>query len=990
MNLCHSTSSGSVVSDSIELRTTGLRCRTRDLRSTPVARSGDRPNQSVATYAGVLLRITVLMAFVVTGVVPIVAGDEPAAMKVLGARYEKEIRPLLKRFCLECHSSNQKERQPDLERFEVFDDVRRDPSAWQKVSLMLGSGEMPPKDSDQLNTRQRKQLRSWVQSYLDTEACVRSGDPGRVVLRRLNNAEFTYTIRDLTGVELDPTRHFPVDGAAGEGFTNAANALGISPVLMQKYLDAAQEIASHAVLLHDGFRFSMHMTRRDWVREILAGIRAVYARYTSGNSDVSILDQWKTDEGTHASANDGRVDLEPYLLALIQHREDLVDGIDFDKLSSVAKQNKLSLKYMQLLARMIVAREPDSLLLESIRHRWRTASPGEVPGLANQIRTWQDKLWKVNPVGLTGLVQPWREPVSPEEGFEELKRTAGDRAGSDRAAALIKNSFDDFRRVFPASMCFARIIPVDDHVTLLLFHREDEPLGRLMLEEAEQARLDRLWDELLYVSREPVELEGVLQGILTLDNNDITQKAKPFRATIAKRAAEFRGQLVETEPVHLDALLEFISRAYRRLLTKDESQELRMLYQALRNQPMPHEEAFRLTLAKALASAAFLYRIEERRGLAGDSVDSAEPGRPPAHPVSDLELASRLSYFLWSSLPDEELRAAADAGCLTDESGSQIISHTRRMLQDSRMRRLAIEFACQWLYIRDFDQFEKSETFFPDFAALRGSMYEESIRFFTDLFQGDRSILSILHADHTFLNEQLAAHYGISGIVGEQWQRVGGIRSYSRGGILAQSAVLARHSGASRTNPILRGAFVAETLLGERLPRPPADVPQLPDTTAAGLSERELIEQHSTAAECAGCHKRIDPYGFALEAFDATGRLRKSDPGGRSLETRTTLIDGTNIDGLGGLRDYLLIQRRDDYVRQFCRKLLGFALGRAVQLSDQPLLDEMMVRLCRQNFRFSVAVETIVLSNQFRMIRAKQPSLDNTTFSQIRARSRSD
>ena len=922
---------------------------------------------------GNMLFVSVLIALTATAVPAIAAGNEPESIKSLGARYAQEVRPLLKRFCLKCHSSQYNEGEPDLERFEVFDDVRRDPSAWEKINVMLGSGEMPPKDSEQLDTGQRKQLLAWVQSYLDVEARARSGDPGRVVLRRLNNAEFTYTIRDLTGVELDPTRDFPVDGAAGEGFTNAANALGMSPGLMQKYLDATRAIASHAVLVPDGFRFSMHTTRRDWAREILAGIRTVYARYTSGNSDVSILDKWEMDEGTHASANDGRVDLEPYLLALVQHREDLVDGIDRDELVSVAKQDGLSPKYLRLLARMLVAHKPDSLLLESIRQRWRTASPDDAPALAEEIRAWQDALWKVNPVGISGLIRPWREPVSPDEGFEEFRLKAVELACSNRSEALLNSSFDDFRRVFPASMCFARIIPVDDHATLLLYHREDEPLCRLMLENTERVQLDRLWDELLYVSREPIELEGVLQGILALDNDQLTKKAKPFRTTIAKRAAAFRRQLVETEPVHLVALLELLSRAYRRPLTEGESQGLRALYQSLRDQSVPHEDAFRLTLARALASAAFLFRIEERREIAGSAADRLELGRrPPAHPVSDLELASRLSYFFWSSLPDEKLRAAADAGRLTDEEDSQLILHTRRMLQDSRVRRLAIEFACQWLHIRDFDQFEKSETYFPDFAALRCSMYEESIRFFTDLFQCDRSILSILQADYTFLNERLAAHYAIPGVTGQQWQRIGGIGSYSRGGILAQSAVLARHSGASRTNPILRGAFVAETLLGERLPRPPADVPQLPDTTAAGLSERELIEQHSRAAECAGCHKRIDPYGFALEDFDATGRLRKADAGGRSLETRTTLIDGTRIEGLDGLRDYLLTQRRDDFVRQFCRKLLGYALGRAVQLSDQPLLNEMMARLARQDFRISVAVETIVLSDQFRMIRAKE------------------
>ena len=936
---------------------------------------GQRADWSQREHAGhprSLDCMLALAAVVVIAIPPIVPAAEPTSMTAFDTQYVAEIRPLLQRFCFKCHASDPGEGDLDLQSLERFEDVRRDPSIWEDVDVMLENGEMPPEDSEQLDPKQRKRLRGWTQNYLSAEAHERSGDPGRVGLRQLNNAEFTYTIRDLTGLELYPARDFPADGAAGEGFTNAAQAAGMSPGLMEKYLDATREIAAHVVLVPDGFRFSKHTSRRDWIQEIVQEIRTLYARYTSGNSDVSILDKWKTDEGTHASANDGRVELEPYLFALVQHRDELLEGIDPGALSKLAMQSGLSPKYLWILARTLTAHEPDSLLLESIRRRWQTTSPGDVSDLAKQIRIWQDKLWKVNPVGLTGLVRPWREPISPEDGFEELRRTAADRAGGNGAEPVINRSFDDFRRVFPASMCFARIVPVDDHVTLLLYHREDEPLSRLMLDDTEQGQLDRLWDELLYVSHEPTELEGVLHGLLELDNDGLTQKVKPFRAMIKRRATEFRRQLVETEPRHLDALLKFLSRAYRRPLMDQELQVLRTLYGSLRRQSVPHEAAFRLTLARALTSASFLYRMETRRKLSGSAADHPEYGRPASHPVSDHELATRLSYFLWSSLPDEPLRADAETGRLTELADPQLIPHTRRMLQDSRVRRLAVEFACQWLHIRDFDQFEKSETHFPEFTDLRGSMYEESVRFFIDLFQCDRSILSLLQSDATFLNEQLAAYYSIPGVTGNQWQRVGGILEHGRGGILAQSAVLARHSGASRTNPILRGTFVAETLLGERLPRPPTDVPQLPESVAAGLSERDLIEQHSQDVACAGCHRRIDPYGFALESFDATGRLRSRDAGGLLPETQTTLADGTTLEGFDGLRRYLLTHRRDDFVRQFCRKLLGFALGRAVQLSDQPLLDKMMAQLSGRDFRSSVAVETIVMSDQFQMVRSRE------------------
>jgi hypothetical protein len=392
-------------------------------------------------------------------------------------------------------------------------------------------------------------------------------------------------------------------------------------------------------------------------------------------------------------------------------------------------------------------------------------------------------------------------------------------------------------------------------------------------------------------------------------------------------------------------------------LTGDENRQLRSLYQSLRTQELPHDDAIRLTLARVLVAPAFLYRAEH-----------SQPGTKPTS-VSPTELAGRLSFFLWSSVPDAELTAAAASGKL--ETDAEIIAQVRRMLKDSRTRRLGEEFATQWLHIYDFASHdEKSTEAFPTFAAVRGPMYEESIQSFTDLVQHDGSILELVDSDTTFLNEQLAKHYGIPGVSGAEWRLVAGVKEHGRGGILALGATLAKQSGASRTSPILRGNWVSEVLLGEKLPKPPKGVPVLPETVPAGLTERQLIEKHSSDPACAKCHARIDPFGFALEAYDAIGRLRL---GGDStkLDVKTKTPDGVELDGLPGLRNYLLTKRRDDFVRQFCKKLLGYALGRGVQLSDEPLLDAMQTRLAADNYRIGTAIEMIVTSPQFRMIRGQ-------------------
>ncbi|NBQ57171.1 MAG: DUF1592 domain-containing protein [Opitutaceae bacterium] len=521
--------------------------------------------------------------------------------------------------------------------------------------------------------------------------------------------------------------------------------------------------------------------------------------------------------------------------------------------------------------------------------------------------------------------------------------------------------FNAFRDFFPAALCYQKIVPIDEVVTLTLFHREDEPLKRLMLDQAQSSNLDRLWTDLHYVSQDALLLVDVFEQLWQYATQDADPKAfEPMRKPINERAAAFRRMLSDTEPRHVEALVAWAERAYRRPLTSSEAEALRELYRTLRAKDLPHAEAVRLVLARVLVSPHFLYRGET-------------PGPALAQvPLSDRELATRLSYFMTSSLPDDVLLGAAAAGRLHEPA--VIATQARRLLKDERVRRMAIEFACQWLHIRDFDTLdEKSDRHFPSFVGLRGAMYEESIRFFTDLFQGDRSVLSILDADHTFLNEALAQHYGIPDVKGEAWRRVEGVKAFSRGGILGQATTLAKMSGASRTSPILRGNWIAEFILGEKLPRPPKDVPQLPqDEATESLTVRELTEKHTSDPRCASCHAKIDAFGFSLEHFDSIGRWRERDLGGRPIDAKAKVADGTQIEGLAGLRDYLVTKRRDAFLAQFNRKLLGYALGRSVMLSDEPLLEEMRAQLQANDYRVSVAIEAIVRSRQFREIRGRE------------------
>src|SRR5262245_30624632 len=341
----------------------------------------------------------------------------------LPKEFVQDIRPLLKEYCLGCHSTEKHKGDLDLERFTSFDQVQKHPKVWQAMAEQLANNEMPPKDKPQPAKAQREQLLSWANAVLNDIALARAGDPGPVVLRRLSNAEYAYTIRDLTGVEsLDPAHEFPVDGAAGEGFMNTGNALVMSPSLFTKYLDAGKEIASHAVLLPDGIRFSPKTTRRDWTEEILAQIRAFYREFTDprGGDKVNLQGiVFETNEG-------GRLPLEKYLAATLELRrlkaEPHAQAHD-TLISDAARKHGLSPKYLATLWNFLNANDA-SLLLDPIRAHWRHAQSSDTAALAAEIGQWQKALWKFGSVGHIGKLggpKAWMEPVNPLSARQEVR-----------------------------------------------------------------------------------------------------------------------------------------------------------------------------------------------------------------------------------------------------------------------------------------------------------------------------------------------------------------------------------------------------------------------------------------------------------------------------------------------------------------------------------------------------------------------------------------
>jgi hypothetical protein len=624
-------------------------------------------------------------------------------------------------------------------------------------------------------------------------------------------------------------------------------------------------------------------------------------------------------------------------------------------------------------------------------------------------RALEPRVGKVQVKGISAGSQPfvlWRN--------RQLAAQRMQYPGDQKARDL-----EEFCRVFPDEFFVSDRAPYFDakgrrsgRLLTAGFHlmqgyfRDDAPLAALVLDEAGRRELDALWQELDFVTlapmrqykdfifferAEPPRFAGEAEfDFARSEDKDATSEAKmtqlatAYLAKARKIGANAEAiNAIETyftgisaqirrveqtrqaaEPSHLKALATFAERAYRRPLSPVEQDELLTFYHKLRSQDgLGHEDAIRDSVVGVLLSPHFCYRF-----------DQATPGAA-VRPLPEYALASRLSYFLWSSLPDPELLAHAAAGDLHQEE--VLVAEVRRMLRDDRVRGLATEFAGNWLAFRRFEEHNSvdRERFASFTNELRQAMYEEPIRFFVDLVRRGGSVLELLDADHTFVNPILARHYGmpVSGANPDEWVRVEDAHRYGRGGLLPMSVFLTANSPGLRTSPVKRGYWVVRRMLGEHIPAPPPEVPELPrdEATPGALTLPQILARHRDHKSCAGCHQRFDSIGLVFEGYGPIGERRDLDLGGRPVATKATFPDGSEGEGLGGLRRYLDQQRQDDYLENLCHKLLAYALGRSLLISDDATIKTMHQRLAADGYRFDSLVASIVISPQFLNKRGK-------------------
>ena len=744
--------------------------------------------------------------------------DTGAASKssVKPLSYEKQVLPLLQKYCYSCHGDGKKKGDLALDAYKDAASAVSDPKAWEKVMQNLGSHVMPPENKPQPNPTERDLIVRWVETHVFHCDCDHP-DPGRVTLRRLNRAEYNNTIRDLVGVDFQPADDFPADDS-GYGFDNIGDVLSVPPVLIEKYLTAAEKILDAAILTAE---------------EQKPQTRRVDAAGLDGSASSE-----EVDVGARRLGREGDI--------FVRHKFPR-DGEYVLRASAYGEQ---------------AGSEPPKMTLRLGKEDLKTF---EVPVTVGNSKVYEVRV-KVN-------------------------------AGTNRFAAAYINNFVD----------------------------RPKKLDRNLIIE---------W----------LEISGPID-------------AAPMPLPESHKRIFFRGPAPPGQSDYAREIIRrFATRAFRRPATIPEINRLARFVELAEKQGDSFERGVQLALQAVLVSSHFLFRGELQ----------PDPDNPKSvHPINDYALASRLSYFLWSTMPDEELFALAAKGALRRNLDAQVA----RMLKHPKSRALVDNFAGQWLQLRNLKIVTPDAKTFPDFdEPLRLSMLRETELFLEHMIREDRSVLDLLDANYTFVDERLARHYGIAGVKGGEFRRVS-LRGTPRSGVLTHGSVLTLTSNPTRTSPVKRGKYILENILGTPPPPPPPDVPELKETILEGTL-RQRMEQHRENPTCASCHSRMDPIGFGFENFDGVGAFRQKE-GDFPIDASGALVSGESFNGASELSRMLHKKKREEFVRCLSEKMLTYALGRGLEFYDKCALDQITKGLAKKNYKFSALVTGIVKSVPFQQRRGE-------------------
>jgi mono/diheme cytochrome c family protein len=789
---------------------------------------------------------------------PAAAAAQPAAAVDQTAKHQA----FLKQYCISCHNSRTASPANDPVNLETASLTNLLPQAatWERVLRKLSVRAMPPQGMPHPTEADYTGFTTWLSGSLD-RAWQGKSTPGRYVVHRLNRTEYANAIRDLFALDIDVTELLPSDGA-NFGFDNIASALGTSPLLLERYLTAAQRISTMAVgdpNMRPGtteYSISREFSQNMHVEGLPLGTRGgtVVNHVFPADAEYKLFGRLVRGVEEGYSGVESNETPDTFVIT--------IDGEEvFTAEVGGKKDHEIQSKDMNEAKALIDARMTGKVFV--------TAGPHEV--------------------GYT-----WRErPARRQDVWQPALRDS----------------------------------------------QEVHMIGGL-------ARLKTVGVE------GPYEVKGVSHSA----SRERLFVCKPTSAADETACAE-------------KIFTNLTRRAYRRPVTAADVEAPMAFYKQTRDSKESFDAGIRAGVARVLASPSFLYRIER---------DPVGVRAGTAHQVSDVELASRLSFFIWSSIPDQTLMNLAVAGRLRQPG--VLAAQVKRMIEDEKADALINNFTGQWLQLRNLESKVAPDLLmFPDFDDnIRKAFRRETEMFFGYILRENRSAMELLSADYTFVNERLAKHYGIPGVYGSRFRLVK-IADPNRRGLLGQGSILSLTSVATRTSPVFRGKFVLSTFLNTPPPPPLPNVPTLEESNkdAAPKTVREQLERHRNNPVCASCHRIIDPAGFALEKFNSVGQWREVTETGAAIDTGGVLADGSKVDGPIALRNAIL-SRPEAFATVLTERLMTYALGRGVEPSDMPVVRSIVKKAGPNNYRLESIVQSIVESAPFQM-RTRLESAEPTT-----------
>lgn len=828
--------------------------------------------------------------------------------------FRKEIEPVLMKACVRCHGSETQEGNIQIDTLDPDLLHGDDVDWWLEVLAVVSNGEMPPADAGELSDDDRSKVIEWLSSEIQVASTVRRAEQGHSSFRRMTRYEYSYALQDLFGLPYDFAKDLPPEPTSEDGFQNSSEVLHMSAIQFATYRELSRDALQRATVrgerpapLYWGISMKA-ASSAEWAKqeEQLEKVRQTH------KDDPEKLKQELERQVAEFKIRPNRV-----------YYHDLTAGR-----SAIVSWNYSGANYA-----------------------WKpTLSLPKVPEYSGQVA--------IIPPGKKLIVELGDQV--PEEGTLRVRVRASRSSVEDNHIPSLQLEFG--WQASNDSQATVRIsdhdIPIDAVPGQPQFYEWNVPLSEIYPRNSFR-HTSKMGD--LPSPSEYVRLvnSSVSLGDIQIHYVEVTAPAfEHWPPESHTRIFIDSANKADEISYAGDILSSFMERAWRRDVTATEIDKKRALFTRIRPECDSFQEAVIEVLATVLNSPNFLYLARSEQPPAADGISTSER-------LADFELATRLSMFLWCSTPDKELREIAASGRLSNHS--VLIGQVRRMLSDARSRRFSKHFVRQWLGMQLLDFLKVDRKVYTQFdSSLKEAMQEEPVAFFHEILQNNHCILDFVHADYTIANERLAKHYGLSDVHGNQFRRVNFEPQHRRGGLLTQAGLLAMNSDGTDSHPLKRGIWMLERLLNDPPPPPPPAVPEidLADPEIAKLTLKQRIENHRDHAACRSCHSKIDPWGIAFENFDAVGSWRTQIQG-KPVDASSLLFNGQKLDGMDGLKRFLLENRQDQVARAMVHKLTTYALGRPLTFGDLSSVEQITADLRRQGDGLATLVTLVATSELF-------------------------